>query len=322
MSVVDVIELSVLSIGIIVFILWILLMIHGFKVSNRVSKYTIKNNKKEISVLDKLINKYISFKKKISNKIYKQSTIKDIKLAKKQNDFSTTIDSIVSSLIFIFIYIILCLIYSKEIYTLILISIAILGFILPGIINVFKEKIRKEKIEKSILKVISVINNNLQANKSIKEALIDTKNKVDDPIKEELNEVIYDLDHGLSIDTAFNRMQQRCNIDEITYLTTSLSILSKTGGNNKEVFNYLEDLFKTRKKLNQELESTIASSKLVYIILSILPILVFSGMILIYDNYLDLYLSTDIGKILGMCEVLLYFSYLIIIKKIMIIDKY
>lgn len=322
MSVVDIIELSILSIGTIIFILWILLMIHGFKVSNRVSKYTIKNNNKELSVLDKIINKYISFKKKISNKIYKQSTIKDIKLTKKQNDFSTTIDSIVSALVFIFTYIILSLIYNNKIYIFTLILITILGFILPGIINIIKEKIKKEKIEKSILKVISIINNNLQANKSIKEALIDTKNKVDNPIKEELNEVIYDLDHGLSLETAFKRMQDRCNIDEITYLTTSLSILSKTGGNNKEVFNYLEDLFKTRKKLNQELDATIASSKLVYIILSILPIIVFGGMILIYDNYLDLYLSTEIGKILGMCEILLYLSYLIIIKKIMIIEKY
>ncbi len=76
------------------------------------------------------------------------------------------------------------------------------------------------------------------------------------------------------------------------------------------------------KKLNQELDSTIASSKLVYIILSILPILVFGGMVLIYDNYLDLYISTDIGKLLGITEILLYMSYMIIIKKIMIIDRY
>ena len=318
----DIIELSILSIGIIAFIIWILITIHSIKVQNRINKHTIANNTKEISIFDKLLNKYNLFKKRLSNKIYKQSTIKDIKLTKKQNDFSTTIDSIVSALVFIFTYIILSLIYNNKIYIFTLILITILGFILPGIINIIKEKIKKEKIEKSILKVISIINNNLQANKSIKEALIDTKNKVDNPIKEELNEVIYDLDHGLSLETAFKRMQDRCNIDEITYLTTSLSILSKTGGNNKEVFNYLEDLFKTRKKLNQELDATIASSKLVYIILSILPIIVFGGMILIYDNYLDLYLSTEIGKILGMCEILLYLSYLIIIKKIMIIEKY
>ena len=318
----DIIELSILSTGIIVFIIWILLMIHSIKVQNRINKHTIANNTKEISIFDKLLNKYNLFKKRLSNKIFKQSKIKDLNITKKQNDFSTTIDSLVCAFVFTFIYIIIGLIYGKNITTVITVFIFILGFILPGLLYIFKEKIRKEKIEKDILKAISIINNNLQANKSIKEALIDVRDKMDNPLKEEFGEVINDLDHGLSLNTAFIRMQNRCKIDDIVYLTTSLSILSKTGGNNKEVFNYLEDLFKTRKKLNQELDSTIASSKLVYIILSILPILVFGGMVLIYDNYLDLYISTDIGKLLGIIEILLYMSYMIIIKKIMIIDKY
>ena len=117
-------------------------------------------------------------------------------------------------------------------------------------------------------------------------------------------------------------MEERCNVDDIVYLTTALSILNKTGGNTKEVFDYLENLFTTRKKLNQELDATIASSKLVYIILSILPIITLGGMMLLYDNYLYLFIETNIGKLIGASIVLLYMMYIFIIRKIMIIEKY
>ena len=117
-------------------------------------------------------------------------------------------------------------------------------------------------------------------------------------------------------------MKDRSKVNDLSYLTATLSILSKTGGDINLAFSYLEKIFKTRKTLDQELISTTASSKLVFIILSILPVIVFLGMIVLYDNYLNLYITTDIGKLLGISEALLYLVYILVIKKVMRIEKY
>jgi len=304
-------------------IIWLILIIHSIKLSHRLNNHIIKKSDDgNISIIDKLLIFYKSKKIEIAEGVLESNKTRKINKIKELKEIYNIIDSFLFAFTFLILYIILCIFHLRSISFISCIFVYILGFILPGLIDLIKTEIAKKNIEKNLLKVIMIINNNLQANKSIKEALIAAKNKTDGNLQIELGNVVNDLDHGLSLDVAFKRMKKRCNVEDITYLTTTLSILSKTGGNTKEVFNYLEDLFKTRKRLSQELDATIASSKLVYIILSILPIIVFIGMLLIYDNYLNIYIESTLGNLLGCIQLLLYLIYIIVIRKIMIIDKY
>ena len=321
----DVIEIATLFILFIMFIVWLILIIHSIKLSHRLNNHVLKkDNNDNISIIDKLITWYQIRKTEIADGILEMSlkSKKAIDKHKQIKEINGIIDAFACALIFVTLYILLSIFYIKEIDTLSFIMAFILGFILPGLVYLFNHEIEKKEIEKNLLKAITIINNNLQANKSIKEALIDTKDKINGKLKIELESVINDLEHGLSLEVAFKRMKTRCEVADLTYLTTTLSILSKTGGNTKEVFNYLESLFQIRKKLSQELDATIASSKLVYIILSVLPIIVLIGMILIYDGYLTLYITSPLGNLLGFSELLLYLIYILTIKKIMMIDKY
>ena len=325
MSIQDIIEIAVLLILFILFIIWIVLIIHGIKLSRRLHNHVLKHsNNEDIAIIDKLLTWYKNRKIEIGENILELSLKKNNNSDKHNQikDIYNIIDSIVFAFIFLVLYISLCIFYIKKVDLLASCLAFMLGFILPGLIDMIKHQLNKKSIEKDLLKSIIIINNNLQANRSIKEALIDTKNKLNGPLKDEINRVINDMDHGLSLEVAFKRMKNRCEVEDITYLTTTLSMLSKTGGNTKEVFNYLEDLFQTRKKLNQELEANIASAKLVYIILSILPLIVFIGMNIMYDDYLALYLTSPLGNILAIVQVLLYIAYILIIRKVMIIDKY
>ena len=325
MEIKDIIEINILFIVFIMFIIWLILIIHSIKLSRRLHNHVLKKtNNEDISIIDKLLTWYKKRKTEIAEGVIESSLKKNKSKDKHKQikDIYNAIDSFGCGLLFLVLYILLCLFYIKDISLFSSLLAFLLGFILPGLIDLVKHEINKKDIEKNLLKAITIINNNLQSNKSIKEALIDTKDKLDGTLKEELNNVVYDLDHGLSLEVAFKRMKKRCEVEDITYLTTTLSILSKTGGNTKEVFNYLEDLFQTRKKLNQELDATIASAKLVYTILSILPLVVFAGMILMYEGYLNMYVTSILGNLLAIIQILLYLAYLIIIRKIMIIDKY
>lgn len=323
MEIKDIIEISILFILFIAFIVWLILMIHSIKLSHRINGHTIINDSDcDLSVPDRLLTWYKNKKDEISEEILVLSKACGIDKRKKEKELSNIIDSIVCSISFFILYIVLCIFHLQKVSVLASFLAFILGFILPGIYNLTIDQIKRKNIEKNLLKVITIINHNLQANMSIKEALVNTKEKVDGDLKIELENVINDLNHGLSLEVAFKRMKDRCGVEDIAYLTTTLSILGKTGGNTKEVFDYLENLFKTRKRLSQELDATIASSKLVYIILSILPIIVFVGMFLIYDNYLMMFITTPLGNLLGIGELVLYFVYIIVVKKIMIIEKY
>lgn len=322
MGVRDIIELIILFSIFIVFMIWIIYTIYSIKLSNRLKNHIIKEKQEDISLLDRIINYYNYRKEKIVNGILIENNTSKRDKNKQYKEVSVLVDSILSSLVLLIIYILISIFYLRNINLLSVIGVLIFGFIIPGFISLIKENIRKKEIEKDLLLLIKIINNNLQSGKTIKESLDDAKNKLNGYIKEELIELINDLDHGLSLDVAFKRMKDRSKVNDLSYLTATLSILSKTGGDINLAFSYLEKIFKTRKTLDQELISTTASSKLVFIILSILPVIVFLGMIVLYDNYLNLYITTDIGKLLGISEALLYLVYILVIKKVMRIEKY
>ena len=76
---------------------------------------------------------------------------------------------------------------------------------------------------------------------------------------------------GLDIEVAFKRFSKRVKSNEAIYLSSSLSVLNKTGGNIIKVFNSIERNMYNRKKLNNELKSLTSSSKLIMYVLILVP---------------------------------------------------
>ena len=62
-----------------------------------------------------------------------------------------------------------------------------------------------------------------------------------------------EMKYGLSVDVVFDRFAKRMNLEEAEYLSSSLTILNRTGGNIVAVFNSIEKTLFDKKKLNEEL---------------------------------------------------------------------
>ena len=59
-----------------------------------------------------------------------------------------------------------------------------------------------------------------------------------------------DLEYGLEIEAVFKRFSLRVDLKEVKYITTSLTILNKTGGNIVDVFSSIEKTVFNNKKLD------------------------------------------------------------------------
>ena len=51
-----------------------------------------------------------------------------------------------------------------------------------------------------------------------------------------------DIEYGLEIEEVFKRFNERVDLAEVKYITTSLTILNKTGGNIIDVFSSIEKM--------------------------------------------------------------------------------
>ena len=84
------------------------------------------------------------------------------------------------------------------------------------------------------------MNNSFKAGSNVTKAVETVIDELDGPIKDEFRKIYIDINYGLSLDVVFNRFYERVKLEDAQYLTSSLSLLNKTGGNIVKVFkNFL-----------------------------------------------------------------------------------
>ena len=206
-----------------------------------------------------------------------------------------------------------------NIYTFLVVST--LSFMFLDLIVIYVYNKQKKLIEEQLLQAIVIMNSAFKSGKNITEAIIIVKKELPSPIKEEFEIISKDLSYGLSLNDAFSRFYDRIKLEEAKYITASLSLLSKTGGNIVTVFNMIEKNFYNRLKIKNELGALTSSSKFLYRLLAIMPFIFIIITVMLNPDYFNPLLSEKLGILIIMIMVLLYSLYLVIIKRIMKVDE-
>ena len=155
----------------------------------------------------------------------------------------------------------------KDIVMIELFTAFLIGFFVPDIFLSSKTRYRKKQVEKDMLKAIIIMNNSFKSGLSIMQAIYMVSTELDGPISEEFKKMYIDLSYGLNMEVVFERFTNRIDTKEARYITTSLNVLNKTGGNIVQVFASVERNSFTRKKLQDELGALAASASAIYKIL-------------------------------------------------------
>lgn len=314
--------------GILISLLLVLIFLNKYvkslKYEKRFSKYTINSSKnKSISLFDNLYIQYIDFIDKLSKKISKSKFLSN---RSNRYDKYTVFDidsmhfmakKIVFGFIFIVFSIIIELLQSKLAGPLEMIISFILGFYVLDIVYIYKYNKYKKRIESNMLDAVTIMNNAFKSEMSITQAIDLVSAEVNGPIAKEFEKISLDIKMGLDIEVAFRRFSRRINSDEAIYLSSSLSVLNKTGGNIIKVFNSIEKNMFNRKKLNNELKSLTSSSKLIMYVLILVPPLFIIFISLINKEYFEPLINNVLGNILLIMMGIIYVSYIIVVRKVL-----
>lgn len=311
------------------FIIFYLIMYNkSLNLEKRISKYSIDSIKDNtISFFDLLSSKYQELVSKISNRLkkvnsFKKYAIKYNKYISYDESFNVVAMDFVSNkiiLCFIFIFIIFFarIIEGKFPSFIDILVSGMLGFYLLDIYYKIKNYIKKKKVEEELLNAIIIMNNAFRSGRSTMQAIEIVANELKGPIKQEFKKMHLEISYGLSLDVVFERFSKRVESDEVSYITSSLSILNKTGGNIIKVFSSIEKMLFNKRKLKQEMKSLTSSAKMISKILLFMPF-IFVGLIFVLDSsYFMPLINTTIGNIILALIILVYITYALIVKRIM-----
>ncbi len=311
----------------IIFVIWFLKQIRINKLNKRINTYTITNVLDNRHSLFDIITKcIIGVRERFSKDLAKSTFLKKYSLKyekyidKKKPGIHNPMDYIslkfILSILAIFILIVSCVIQNTDIDFLKIIVASCLGFFSLDVILLSKGTIIKHQMKNDLLKAITIMNNSFKSGRSIVQTIKIVSDEIDGPLKEEFKKMYEDLSYGLEIEAVFARFNARVDLKEIKYITTSLTILNKTGGNIVDVFASIEKTVFNNKKLEDELHNLSAASKALYRILVFIP-LIFTIVIYLLDStYFMPLLSSPLGIAIIFLIVVLYILYIIIVKKI------
>ena len=323
---------TMLVLIVIIVIIWFCLEIRKEKLDKRLKKYTITNNTLKNSFFDLISNTYIKWRSMISSKLKKSKNLVNYSkkyekfIDKRRNGIHDAMDYVSTKFILSFIAIIILVItdvIQNNHITFLQIFIAFsLGFFSLDFFLSGRRRYIKYLMENDLLKAITIMNNSFKSGRSIYETIHIVASEIDGPLKDEFSLMERDLDYGLEIETVFERFNKRVNLKEVGYITTSLTILNKTGGNIVSVFSSIEKTVFSNKKLQEELHNLSAASKALYRILVVIPfIFVFIIYILDPQYFIPLFSST-LGIVILSLIIIIYISYIIIVKKIIKLKEY
>lgn len=319
---------SVLIIRLILIFLVLLILLFIYKLNRllilerRISRYSLSRlSSVDVSLSDKLFIKY----KRLVNKFYKNKYLKKLSLkynkylygSEDSNAMFFIINKLLIASFFVLLVIISNTIRGKLVSFGVFIFCFILGYYIYDVYLICSLKYRKKKIKNDMLRAVIVMNNSFKAGKSILQAVNIVSKTLPRPISVEFKKIYQDMSYGLSADVSFERFAKRVNLEEASFIASSLTILSKTGGNIVNVFSSIERTLFDRKKLESDLKNSTAASNLVVKFLMIVPVAFILLIYMVSPNYFDPLFESVIGYFLIMLIVVMLSVYLYLLNKIM-----
>lgn len=297
---------------------------------NRFSNYSLTSFQDEEDPIFEKVYQYISkCIKKLSKLLSKSEVLKkygkrfEKYISYEEKNKKTGMDYIsikfLISFILGIIYIISSIIRFNFNYMFLLLII-VSSFFIIDIYFAIEYKNRRKRIENDLLSAIIIMNNAFKSGMNIMQAVSIVESELEGPIKDEFKKISMDIKYGLSLETVFDRFYNRVKIEDVKYITSSLSLINKTGGNIVRVFGAIEKNFYDKKKIKDEMDSLTSSSIFMFRLLVTMPILLILVIFMLNKEFFIPLFTTSIGRIIIVLILLLYSLYILVVKKVMKVD--
>ena len=325
-----IVNLIILLMVIVAFI-WFYLETKKEKLNKRLKKYSISKVNDDKSLFDMIRNIFIKWRNNFNKLLKKSPTL--VKYSKGYSKFIDKNKSNMEEMDFvstkfilgILVVIILIVSYVVQYNTITffeMIIAFILGFFSLDVFLISRRKFVKKRMENDLLKAITIMNNSFKSGRSIIETIEIVYKEIDGPLKEEFERMYHDLNYGLDLETVFERFENRVKLKEVGYITTSLMILNKTGGNIVSVFSSIEKTVFNNKKLQDELNNLTKASKALYHILTVIPFILGIVIYFLDPTYFNPLISNPLGIIVILLIVAMYLVYIFVVSKIIRLKEY
>lgn len=320
-----IVQLSLAFITIIIAIFF-LRIAETLKKVRRISHFSLDIPKENISILTKITNSFYKIISNLSNGLSRYPLINKLSVkydkyileinrdkVKSIDYFTIKLLIVIASLSFILVSVVLNILPASPI-------IFVIGFLasyfLPDLYWKYLYIKRNNRVVKDILSSTKYIYYGLNKNLTIEDAISYAINNLDGDIADELNKILKDLKHNISLEDAYLKFYMRSQIKEVLGIYEVLKTASLFHINYNEAFKYIiNDNVKTYKQRENTFK-IIDIYNYLFLIVLMMPLIVFIFGLFINLPYFARLMNGN-GLYLVTIIIILYSIYIYIVKNIL-----
>ena len=155
---------------------------------------------------------------------------------------------------------------------------------------------RRDALEEELPDILNLIAGSLRSGWGIQQALDLVVDEVGDPARSEFRRVQAESRLGLPLEDALHRMANRVDSEDLRWTVSAISIQREVGGNLSEVLNTVARTIRERAELKRSVSALTAEGRYSAVVLTLMPFVMFGGLLLVSTDYALQLLNTGIGR--------------------------
>ncbi len=175
------------------------------------------------------------------------------------------------------------------------IFVTCVGAFLPYLYLLYKRKQRKIKFESLFPDAIDLMGYSLKAGHSIMASFKMVAEEIADPVGEEFNRVVDEINFGRDLDSTLRNFSRRIDSPELRFFVTSVIIQRETGGNLVELLVRISEVIRKKFRFREKVKALTGEAKMSAIILLALPFFAGAAILLLNPEYISVLFDDPVG---------------------------
>jgi tight adherence protein B len=165
-------------------------------------------------------------------------------------------------------------------------GVAILVYLVPGIVLKYSTNRRRQKFSRQLVDVLVLITGAVRAGFSLLQAMEVVANEIAAPASEEFKRVLQEVGLGRPLSAALGNLAIRMDNKDLNLLITAINIQYQVGGNLTTMLAAVTETIRERVRLFAEARALTSQQRLSSYIISLLPIIVAAALFFLNPEYM------------------------------------
>ncbi|GHH96696.1 type II secretion system F family protein [Neobacillus kokaensis] len=174
----------------------------------------------------------------------------------------------------------------------------LIGYMFPRIQLTMKQKKRIRKFNDQLQDMISTIISSMRAGYSFNQALKAVSEESSSPMREEMEQVLKEMQYGISMDDALHHLYDRVPSKDLDIMIQAILIQRQVGGNLATVLSMIVETIRERQKIQAQIKALTAQGRMSGAVIGALPFALGGLIYLMQPSYIKVLFTNAIGIIL------------------------